>query len=509
MRSIFDQGTAAPCPDSFNMAQYVLARSRLLASKTMLSIIGHDSPQDWSFRKIEKSVRGVASGLLQAGLKPNDRILMRLGNTPEFPILFLAAISAGIIPVPTSAELTTTELDKICNDLSPNLIVSDDNIALPSQPECPVISARTLREFYTLPPAFYETGCPNRLAYIIYTSGTSGKPRAVCHAHRAIWARRMMLTGWYGLTAHDRILHAGAFNWTYTLGTGLMDPLIIGATALIPAPEITPAQLPDLMAKHRVNIFAATPGIYRQILKNPLPRLPDLRHGLSAGEKLPSRVRDGWQTTTNTAIFEAFGMSECSTFVSAHPKQPAPKEALGYPQTGRRVAIVDTDGTPVARGEAGILAINRDDPGLMLGYLNAPDETAQRFKGEWFLTGDSCTMAADDSIRYLGRNDDMMNAGGFRVSPLEVETALARHPEINEIAAVEISVKADTTVIGAFYTSDQALDAAELLEYARQRLARYKTPRVFERVAQMPKGPNGKLLRRILRKTYETKNDQA
>ena len=266
------------------------------------------------------------------GLKPGDRILMRLGNTPEFPILFLAAITAGLVPVPTSNQLTTVEVDKICKDLSPALIVADAGISMPSGAPCPVISAQTLHGFHHLTPADYQTGDPERLAYIIYTSGTSGQSRAVCHAHRAIWARRMMLTGWYGMTAHDRILHAGSFNWTYTLGTGLMDPWTIGATALIPAPEVTPAQLPALLTQHKASIFAAAPGVYRQMLKTDFAAIPSLRHGLSAGEKLPDSVRDGWNAATGTQIFEAYGMSECSTFISGSPSHPAPHGASGYPQ---------------------------------------------------------------------------------------------------------------------------------------------------------------------------------
>ncbi len=312
----------------------------------------------------------------------------------------------------------------------------------------------------------------------------------------------MMLTGWYGMTAHDKILHAGAFNWTYTLGTGLMDPLSIGATALIPAPEITAADLGALLAEHHANIFAAAPGVYRQMLKHPLPALPALRHGLSAGEKLPERIRHAWRDATGCEIYEAFGMSECSTFISAHPRHQAPDGALGYPQPGRRVAIVDHDGQPLPRSQPGILAIARTDPGLMLGYLNAPEETAARIRGDWFLTGDMCSMGPDDAIRYLGRDDDMMNAGGFRVSPLEIETSLAHHPGIQEIACTEIEVKADTTVIAAFYTGPDELDQAALFDYARLRLARYKIPRIFKRVDQLPKGANGKLQRRQLRVLY-------
>lgn len=488
------------------MAGYVLNCAPALGDKCALSVVGNDSQQDWTYRQIETAVRGCATGLLQMGLKPGARILMRLGNTPEFPIVFLAAITAGLVPVPTSTQLTTAEVDKICNDLSPVLIVATTGVDLPSQAPCPVVDAQTLRGFYNLPPADFDMGDPNRLAYIIYTSGTSGQSRAVCHGHRAIWARQMMFKGWYGMTAHDRILHAGAFNWTYTLGTGLMDPWTIGATALIPSPDVAPADLSALMAIHKASIFAAAPGVYRQMLKSELTQMDDLRHGLSAGEKLPERVRAQWQTTTGTEIYEAFGMSECSTFISGSPTQPAPKGASGYPQTGRRVAILNDDGTPVPYATAGVLAIHRDDPGLMLGYLNAPEETAAKYRGAWFLTGDTCQMTADGAISYLGRDDDMMNAGGFRVSPLEVETALASHPDIQEVAAVEVSVKADTTVIAAFYTSNEVLDEADLRAFAKSKMARYKTPRIFQHIETLPKGANGKLLRRAIRKSYEAQS---
>jgi len=506
MISIFNQGPPPPCPQPFNMAQYVLNCAPALSDKCALSVVGNDTPQDWSYSQIEAAVRGCATGLLQMGLKPKARILMRLGNTPEFPILFLAAITAGLVPVPTSIQLTRHEVDNICNDLSPDLIVASDGVALPSHAPCPILDAQTLHSFHSLPPAFYDQGDPDRLAYIIYTSGTSGQSRAVCHAHRVIWARRMMFTGWNGMTAHDRILHAGAFNWAYTLGTGLMDPWTIGATTLIPSPDVTPAQLSDLMARHKVSIFAAAPGVYRQMLKNKLTPMPDLRHGLSAGEKLPERVRQHWNTATDTMIYEAFGMSECSTFISGSPTHPAPHGASGYPQVGRRVAILDSDGNPVPHDTAGILAIHQEDPGLMLGYLDAPDETAAKQIGEWFLTGDTCRMAPDGAITYLGRNDDMMNAGGFRVSPLEVEAVLATHPDILEVAAVEVNIKADTTVIAAFYTSKDDLDEADILHYAKNRLARYKTPRIFQRIETLPKSANGKLLRRTIRKTYEAQS---
>jgi acyl-coenzyme A synthetase/AMP-(fatty) acid ligase len=347
------------------------------------------------------------------------------------------------------------------------------------------------------------------MAYIIYTSGTSGVPRAVMHAHRAIWARRMMYQGWYGLHDSDRLMHAGAFNWTYTLGTGLMDPWVMGATALVPAPGTDPAQLPLLMKRHDATVFAAAPGVYRKILNQHANLdLPRLRHGLSAGEKLSEAIADQWRAATGTTIHEAYGMSECSTFISGCPDHPAAPGTLGRPQPGRRVAILGPDG-PVPRGEEGTIAVHRSDPGLMLGYLGAPEATAARMQGAWFVTGDQAVMAADDSITYLGRADDMMNAGGYRVSPVEVEAVLNHHPGITQAAVTDIEVKRDARVIMAFYTAPAPVATEELDHYVARNLAAYKRPRAFFHVEDLPTGANGKLRRRDLRAIYEARHGQA
>ncbi|MFV2052779.1 class I adenylate-forming enzyme family protein [Aliiroseovarius sp. YM-037] len=509
MVSIFDTGPPPPCPAPFNMAAYVLGRAASLGDKPALEVLHADHTEIWKYAQLERAVLGTASGLLASGAKPGDRVLMRLGNTVEFPLTYLACIAVDLVPVPTAAQLTEPEVAKIIADVTPTLIARGDGIPCP-ETHVPQIAEAELEVMQSLPPADYAKGDPERLGYIIYTSGSSGVPRAVCHAHRAIWARRMMWDGWYGLTADDRVLHAGAFNWTYTLGTGLMDPWTVGATALIPAAGMPTEALPKLIGEHGATLFAAAPGVYRQVLHSADKlRTPTLRHGLSAGEKLSQSVADGWTRATGTPIFEAFGMSECSTFLSGSPTSPPPPGASGYPQLGRKVAILDDAGAPVPHDTPGVLAVDRHDPGLMLRYWGAEDETRARFVGDWFLTGDTCAMAADGAITYLGRADDMMNAGGFRVSPLEVEAILNAHPHVQESAVAEVAVKADTTVIAAFYVSNPSLDDADLTTFASQRLARYKQPRIYRRVAALPKGANGKLLRRELRQRYEDTHGQT
>ncbi|MFD0987929.1 class I adenylate-forming enzyme family protein [Methyloligella solikamskensis] len=502
MDAIFDRGAPPPCPAPFNLAAYVLHHARDLGDKTALAVISPSAADRWSYQRLEAAVLGTARGFVAEGLQPGDRLLMRLGNSVEFPLTFLAALAADIIPVPTSAQLTASEVAKIITEVAPKLIVAEDGVAVPENAPCPVLPAEALTEMNGLEPAEYAMGDPERPGYIIYTSGTSGQPRAVTHAHRAIWARRMMWEGWYGLEESDRLLHAGAFNWTYTLGTGLLDPWTRGATALILDSGVTPDQLGALMKDHEATLFAAAPGVYRKLLRTPLPALPALRHGLSAGEKMPDGIRSHWEEATGTPIHEAFGMSECSTFVSSSPAHPAPTGTLGYPQKGRRVAVLGEDG-PVNFGEPGVLAVSRRDPGLMLGYWGEAEETAERFSGEWFLTGDHVSLAKDGAVTYLGRTDDMINAGGIRVSPIEIESVLNAHPDIAESAAAEVEVKADTTVIAAFYVSSGEIDQDALQAYASEKLAAYKVPRIYVRLDALPKSANGKLARKLLREDYE------
>ncbi|GAA6207422.1 long-chain fatty acid--CoA ligase [Cognatishimia sp. WU-CL00825] len=512
MQSIFDMGSADPCPKSFNMAAHVLALADNQPEKTALSVIAISQAQNLSYAALKRAVLGVATGLQAMGIQPNDRVLMRLGNTVDFPITYLGCIAAGIVPIPTSSMLTVSEVNNIIAEMTPSAIIHTPELTPnlgADQTGAMTIDLDKLQSFFELPAAEFHLGDPERLAYIVYTSGTSGQPRAVMHAHRAIWARRLMHQGWYDLKDSDRVLHAGAFNWTYTLGAGLLDPWTLGATSLILEPGTNIEAIPELLHQHQATIFAAVPGVYRKIIAQDLPlHLPHLRHGISAGEKLSVALRQSWNDRTGTDIHEAFGLSECSTFISGSPASPAPAQSFGRPQKGRHIAIVSDTG-PVPLGSSGQIAVHCDDPGLMLGYYNAPKETAARFHAGWFLTGDLGCMDDSFNVTYLGRADDMMNAGGFRVSPIEVEQALQPCPGLAQIGVIDVEVKADTKVIAAFYTAHKELSSATLEAFAKTTLARYKQPRIYQRLKALPTNPNGKLSRQKLREIYEASNDDA
>jgi 4-hydroxybenzoate-CoA ligase len=506
--SVFDEGPFAPCPARFNVAAHTLACAGERPDHVALEVLAAPGvvAERWSFAELDQAVRRMAGGLAALGIGRGDRVLLRIGNSSDFPLMFFAANALGAVPVPSAAALTAPEVAALIADLEPALICIGGGLEPPDAQGVPVLdiaAMRRLRDHAALP--FADTAADDP-AFMVYTSGTGGRPKGVVHAQRAAWARRMMWDGWYGLTPEDRVLHAGAFNWTYTLGAGLTDPWAIGATALIYAGPPDRGVWPKLAAAHGASIFAAAPGVYRQMLAtggDPRRDFARLRHGLSAGEALAEPVAEAWVTATGKPVFEALGMSEVSTYISSSPSRPRIPGCAGYPQYGRRVAVLaENGGEPVPRGTEGLLAVSRRDPGLMLGYWRRPQETAAAFRGEWFVTGDRARMEADGAIVHLGRADDVMNAGGLRVSSAEVEAALVEHPGVAEAAAVEWPVRPGVTVIAAFYVPrDGAVPEAELAAHCAARLARYKCPRAFHAVAALPRSANGKLMRRSLRHT--------
>jgi len=322
--AIFQNGTPEPCPSAFNSARYVLGAAQTTPDKIALEILQApgEVAERWTYRELADAVQGTARGLLEMGVEPGQKLVLRLGHTVDFPITFLAAITLGAVPVPTSAQLTLPEVASILRDLGDvAFLVLDEGLEAPEHP-APILHRRDLRALRALPPLHFHPTHKDDPAYIVYTSGSSGTPKGVVHAHRAVWARRAMWTGWYDLKPSDRMLHAGAFNWTFTLGTGLMDPFAIGATALVYQGPPDRHIWSELAHAHSATLFAAAPGVFRQLLtsgRNLSADFSTLRHALSAGEALAMTTRMSWEDRTGTDIHEALGMSEVSTFISGVP----------------------------------------------------------------------------------------------------------------------------------------------------------------------------------------------
>ncbi|MDB5644678.1 AMP-binding protein [Methylobacterium sp.] len=497
-------------PDRFNGARHCLAENaRLRPDKVALVMAGAgDDVRTLTFAEADRAVRGIAAGLKDLGLAPGARVMIRMGNEADYVLVYFGALAAGLVALPSSPQLTPPEAAFLMENAGASVVVVGEGHA---------VDRASLGGRILLGPAeiaamkagpaiadYADTGADDP-ATLIYTSGTTSRPKGVLHAHRSIWGRRPMHAHWLGLGETDVMLHAGTMNWTYTLGVGITDPWACGASAVLYDGPRDPGVWPALIARHRATLFAAVPGLYRQILKYAdlaAHDLGSLRHGVTAGEALSPELLATWKRTTGKPLYEALGMSEISTYVSSGPTIPVRAGSPGKPQPGRRVAVLPVDGPPVPlpAGEIGLLAVHRSEPGLMLGYWNRPEEEAAVMRGDWFTGGDLASLDAEGYLTFHGRNDDLMNALGYRVSPNEVEGVLSQHPEVAEVGVAELAVRPDLTVIAAFVVRTLGATTGEdaLIAWCRERLAAYKCPRAVRFLDALPRTPNGKVQRKRL-----------
>lgn len=503
----------------FNMARYCIAASAATTpDKTALLVYNvpdaREPVEEWRFKDIEKAVLQIAASFAGMGLQRGDRVAIRLGNCSSSALLFFGAIAGGYIALPLSDQLTDGELRALLDDSGAAIIATSDPLADAAVPSgVRQLSPKDVDGMFWdkvtgkyCGTAFdYADTRADDPAYLIYTSGTTARPKGVLHAHRVAEGRSPTYRGWYGMTADDRVLHAGAFNWTYTLGTGLIDPWANGATSIVYTGAKSPDVWPQLIRNTHATLFAAVPSLFRQILKyapsGPI-NLGDLRHGLMAGERPPADLFDAWTKRTGKPLYEALGMSEISTYVSTSPDTPYKHGVTGKPQPGRRVAILPLDGgtEPLPAGEEGIIAVHRSDQGLMLGYWNRPEEDAEVYRGDWFIGGDIGVIDEDGYLTHLGRANDVMNAFGYRVSPQEVEAALAHYPGVADVACTELRVRDDLSIIAAFIVpaAGVQIDTSEVKAFAARHLAAYKCPREVFVVDHLPRTANGKVKRSAL-----------
>lgn len=502
-----------PAPARFNMARYCIGEAARVRGDHLALVVVNDADapveaaQRWTYAELDDAVRAVGAGLLDAGLTAGDRLMLRMGNTSDYALLFFGALAAGVVALPSSAMLTGSEASFLMGDSGAAAIAVAPELSVDA-PGLRVIDASDVSSWREGSERIqYADTAADDPAFLVYTSGTTGKPKGVLHAHRSAWGRRPMYQGWYGLGCDDVMLHAGAFNWTYTLGVGLTDPWANGATAVIYNGPKDAGVWARIIEAHRATLFAGVPGVFRQLLHHgawDAHDLSSLRHGLTAGEALRPALLQEWREATGTELYEALGMSECSTYISSAPSVPIRPGSPGRPQVGRCVQIIPTepeDGDePLPAGSTGLLAVHRTDPGLMLGYWHRPLEEREVYRGEWFVGGDLAALDDEGYLRYHGRHDDVMNPMGYRVSPLEVEAVLNEHPDVADVAVTELLVKEGVSVVAAFVVPapGRPPDSQALMAYAADRLARYKCPREVRYVESLPRTTNGKLRRRDL-----------
>ncbi|MEL7151327.1 MAG: AMP-binding protein [Pseudomonadota bacterium] len=490
--SVYRSGRLRTCPDRFNAAAYCLSADVDPAAEAFLAV----DPERgvvarWTFADLKDRVLRAAGAFRAASVAPGDRVVLCLGDVPAFPVAYFGAIAAGSVATPLSSQLSEEETARIIASVAPRAVVGG------------AFATMTAEDLMAGAPSEIVPRAADDPALLVFTSGSSGRPKGVLHAQRAFWARQSMHRGWHDIRAGDRVMHAGAFNWTFTLGVGLADTWSVGGTAILNAGRRDPEVWPMLARAFEPTIFAGAPAVFRRILKYGTDLdagFQSLRHAVTAGEALSPVIGEAWRAATGKPLLEALGMSEVSTFVSTAPDHLPEPGIAGWPQPGRHVAVLGEDACPTPFGEAGVLAVHRTDPGLMLRYWQDAAATEAACVGYWFLTGDRVRMRADGAITYLGRVDDQMNAQGYRVDPSEVEAALQGCCGVSECGVRALEVSDGLSVIGAWIVPEAgaALDKHVILDALSSRLADYKRPREVFLTTELPRTGNGKLVRRSL-----------
>lgn len=488
---------------TFNLAAYCFAENaRKSPDKTALILTDGDLAQKFSYAGLESAVQKLAAGFLSLGLQRGDRVLIRRGNDENYLLSFFALIAAGLVALPSSTQLTTEEALYLAQNSGAAAAVIGAGFELPGLKNIDDAELARLKDF--APRDYAETRAEDP-AFLIYTSGTTNHPKGVLHAQRVILGRAPMLDHWLGLSAGDVMLHAGAINWTFTLGVGVMDPFARGASSVLYNGPADPKIWPKLIARHGATIFAAVPGVYRQMLRDKnfaAENFASLRHGVVAGEALAPALLAEFAAKTQKPLYEALGMSEISTYISSGPTIAVKSGSPGKAQPGRKIAILPLGGgeTPLPAGQSGLLAVFRGDPGLMLGYWRDEAAEAEVFRGDWFCGGDVAELDADGYVWLHGRANDLMNAGGYRVSPAEVEACLSHAPGVVDVAVAERLVRENVSIICAFVVlaPGAGLDEGFLRDFCAKHLAGYKNPKKYVAISALPRTKNGKVARRLL-----------
>ena len=494
-----------------------------------IAMIVEDDVQGTSqitFEQLAKRTDQFAQLLRNLQVNVGERVLIRLPNCLDYPTAFLGTMKRGAISVPTSTLLTAEEVAYLARDSNAAVLVTDkaawpalqDHLSgLPNLKHVFLSGTGEIAKHATLNvcdlaaelsaietcSGTHPTAAEDP-AYLVYTSGTTGYPKGVLHAHRALIGREPAAKYWFNFSDNlqDRIMHSGKFNWTYVLGTGLMDPLYLGKTVIVHEGKNDADLWTRLIAKHSATIFVGVPTIYRQIIQKSSAQQADvasLRHCMSAGEHLSDEVLQQWRARFGQDIYEAVGMSEFSYYLSQSTFRPIRAGSAGFPQPGHAIKLLNPETLEeVEQGEEGMICVPDNDPGLFLRYWKIDEETAKYKHDGWFFTGDYARYDEDGYIWFLGRKDDIIKSFGYRVSPYEIERVYKSHPAVADCAAVGEELEKDKLLVVTYVILQPNLEvtADELLAFGKQHLAAYKTPKTVYLTKDFPRTKNGKILRK-------------
>lgn len=456
----------------------------------------------YTFAEISARAKRLGNVLRARRLKKGDRCIVMLPRIPQWQIAMVGCLRVGVIPIPCIDMLTAKDVRfRAEHSGAAGAITTKANVA-----KFPALKARlVVGEDFDAALEAADPDCPaERMAAedpvaMYYTSGSTGNPKGVTHAARALYAWRLASQLWHDLKPTDLMWCTADTGWSKAGTAILFGPWSCGSAVLFYHGAFDPRARLALLAKHRVTVFCAAATEFRRLVNEDLSPydLSALRLAVSAGETVNPEIVRRWRELSGVPLLDGYGQTETLMTVLNYPFLPVKPGSMGKPLPGLEIALLD-----------GQLAIRLPNPQMMLGYWNEPERTAAgktTVNGvEYWLTGDMVRQDEEGYLFYEGRADDIISSAGYRIGPAEVENALLEHPAVQESAAVgkpdaergEI-VKAFVVLKPGFEGSPQL--AAELQEHVKRTTAPYKYPREIEFAAELPKNASGKLLRRVLR----------
>lgn len=462
-----------------------------------------------SYGSLAERSRQFARLLKITGIEPGERLLLALEDTVAFPICFLGALQAGVVAVPLNTMLTADDFAFIAEDSGAVAVVASAGL-IDNMPtgliqygvggdtgEWPDLYAVMSDQPVT---AVQPVNGGGDIAFWLYTSGTTGKPKGVMHSHANLLATAELYgKGVLGLKNTDVVYSGAKLFFAYGLGNSLTFPMSVGAATVLLDTMPRPETVLGILNMHRPTVFFGVPTLYARLLNSGnVPGDHRLRLCVSAGEALPETILRRWQEATNVAILDGIGSTEMLHIYISNRTGDVRPGTSGKPVTGYQVKLLDEAGKPVPDGDMGDLYVT--GPSRTAGYWNRPQLNQATFDGPWMRTGDKYLRDQSGAYAYCGRSDDLLKVGGIYVSPMEVENALLEHEAVAEAAVVGRADEDELIKPKAFVVADATeLDEQTLIDHVAARLAVYKRPRWIEFVNELPKTATGKIQRFKLR----------